>query len=121
MGGADFDVLVLGGGSAGFAAAKAAGRWGARVGLVERGPVGGLCILDGCIPSKTLIRAAHVLHLTRGALAGDGVEVRADFGAYVRRTRALVEELAADRRRQIERARGVELLFGLGRFVGPEA
>ncbi len=46
---ADFDVLIIGGGSAGYAAARVAGRMGASVGLVERGPVGGLCILDGIV------------------------------------------------------------------------
>ncbi|MEX1998954.1 MAG: FAD-dependent oxidoreductase [Gemmatimonadales bacterium] len=54
-----FDLLVLGGGSAGFAAAIRASDLGARVGLVEGGTLGGTCVNVGCVPSKTLIRAAE--------------------------------------------------------------
>jgi mercuric reductase len=56
----DFDLLVVGGGSAGFAAAIAAADDGRRVGVVNTGPLGGTCTNRGCIPSKALIRAAEV-------------------------------------------------------------
>ncbi len=58
----DFDVVVIGGGSAGYAAANAAQSAGARVGIVDKGPLGGLCILRGCMPTKTILR-----HAQRGA------------------------------------------------------
>jgi mercuric reductase len=57
-----YDLLVLGAGSAGFAAAIRASDLGARVGLVEGGVIGGTCVNVGCVPSKTLIRAAEVQH-----------------------------------------------------------
>ncbi|MDQ3699809.1 MAG: FAD-dependent oxidoreductase, partial [Chloroflexota bacterium] len=91
---ADFDVLVIGGGSAGYAAARVAGELGAKVGLVERGPIGGLCILDGCIPSKALLRPADVLRLARAGAelgvrsAGEGL----DFARVMARKRELVVE-----------------------------
>ena len=53
------DIVVLGGGSAGFAAAIRAAELGAQVTLVEGGTLGGTCVNVGCVPSKTLIRAAE--------------------------------------------------------------
>ena len=59
---ADFDLLVIGGGSAGFAAAIAACELDKRAGIVNAGPIGGTCTNFGCIPSKALIRSAEVWH-----------------------------------------------------------
>lgn len=59
---ADYDLVVLGGGSAGFGAAIKGAELGARVALVNGGALGGTCVNVGCIPSKTLIRAAEANH-----------------------------------------------------------
>lgn len=61
-GGRDFDLVVVGGGSAGFAAAIKAAELGARVAIAEGGTLGGTCVNVGCVPSKTLIRAAEAHH-----------------------------------------------------------
>ena len=61
-GGRDFDLLIVGGGSAGFSAAIKAADLGARVGMAEGGTLGGTCVNVGCVPSKTLIRAAEAQH-----------------------------------------------------------
>jgi mercuric reductase len=61
----DFDLLVIGGGSAGFAAAIAACELDKQAGIVNSGPIGGTCTNFGCIPSKALIRAAEVWHQTQ--------------------------------------------------------
>jgi len=61
-GGVEFDLLVVGGGSAGFAAAIKPADLGARVAMVEGGTLGGTCVNVGCVPSKTLIRAAEAQH-----------------------------------------------------------
>lgn len=58
----EFDLLVVGGGSAGFAAAIKGADLGARVAMTESGPLGGTCVNVGCVPSKTLIRAAEAQH-----------------------------------------------------------
>src|SRR6266705_2376387 len=55
----DFDLLIVGGGSAGFAAAITAADLGARVAIAEGATLGGTCVNVGCVPSKTLIRAAE--------------------------------------------------------------
>jgi mercuric reductase len=59
---ADFDLLIVGGGSAGFSAAIKGAELGARVAIVEGGTLGGTCVNVGCVPSKTLIRAAEARH-----------------------------------------------------------
>lgn len=64
----DFDLIVIGGGSAGYAAASTAARLGLRVAVIEGGAeVGGLCILRGCMPSKALIESANRAMAVRGA------------------------------------------------------
>lgn len=60
--GQDFDLTILGGGSAGFAAAIKGAEQGARVALIEGGTLGGTCVNVGCVPSKALIRAAEAQH-----------------------------------------------------------
>ncbi len=58
-------VAVIGSGGAAMAAALKAVEGGARVTLIERGIIGGTCVNVGCVPSKIMIRAAHVAHLRR--------------------------------------------------------
>ena len=62
-----FDVVVIGGGSAGYAAASTAQSKGAKVAIVDKGPLGGLCILRGCMPTKTILRSSDVLALMHRA------------------------------------------------------
>lgn len=56
----DYDLLIVGGGSAAFAAAIKGAELGARVAIVEQGTIGGTCVNIGCVPSKTLIKAAEL-------------------------------------------------------------
>lgn len=74
------DLAVIGAGSAGFAAAIRASELGARVLLVGHGTIGGTCVNVGCVPSKTLIRAAETFHQARSAsrFAGIRAEARLD-------------------------------------------
>ena len=61
------DVVVIGGGSAGYAAARTARAAGADVAIVDPGPLGGLCILRGCMPTKIILRSAEIAALMRRA------------------------------------------------------
>ncbi|MFP3992862.1 FAD-dependent oxidoreductase, partial [Streptomyces sp. E11-3] len=61
-----YDLVVIGGGSAGLTAARTAGRLGARTLLVERDRLGGDCLWTGCVPSKALLRVAAEVHVARG-------------------------------------------------------
>jgi mercuric reductase len=61
-GDSDYDLMTIGGGSAAFAAAIKAAELGARVAIVEKGTIGGTCVNIGCVPSKTLIKAAELCY-----------------------------------------------------------
>src|SRR3954452_19838000 len=63
----DFDVLILGAGSGGYACALRAAQLGLSVGLVEKGPLGGTCLHIGCIPTKALLHAAEIADQARDA------------------------------------------------------
>nr|MDA8249346.1 mercury(II) reductase [Rhodospirillales bacterium] len=71
------DLVVIGAGSAGFAAAIRASELGARVTLIGAGTIGGTCVNIGCVPSKTLIRAAEALHHGKTASRFAGITARA--------------------------------------------
>ena len=116
-----FDFLVIGGGSAGYAAASTAAGLGLRVGVVEGGAeVGGLCILRGCMPSKALLESAHRAEAIRGA--GEfGLRAEflgADAGAIRARKRRLIGEFADYRRGQFESGR-FEFIRGRAAFADP--
>ena len=61
----DYDCVVLGGGPAGYPAAIRAAQMGARVCLIEQGPIGGVCLNWGCIPTKALHGVAHLMEQAR--------------------------------------------------------
>ena len=64
----DFDIGILGGGSAGLTVASGAAQFGAKTLLIEKeNQLGGDCLHYGCVPSKTLIRTAHIYHLMKHA------------------------------------------------------
>jgi len=68
-----YDLAVIGAGSAGFSAAITAAEEGANVALIGHGTIGGTCVNVGCVPSKTMIRAAEALHSARAASRFPGV------------------------------------------------
>ena len=91
-----FDLAVIGAGSAGFSAAITAAEQGARVALIGHGTIGGTCVNIGCVPSKTLIRAAESLHQARAAERFDGIVGAAriaDWRALMAQKQALVDDL----------------------------
>ncbi|MGB0099210.1 MAG: dihydrolipoyl dehydrogenase [Nocardioides sp.] len=116
----DFDVLILGAGSGGYACALRAAQLGLRVGLVEKGNLGGTCLHVGCIPTKALLHAAEIADQTRDAESFgvratlDGIDM-AGVNAYkdgvVSR---LFKGLAG-----LIKGRGITVIEGAGRLSGP--
>src|SRR2546425_838566 len=114
--GGEFDLLIVGGGSAGFAAAIKAADVGARVAMVEGGTLGGTCVNVGCVPSKTLIRAAEAQHRRvhhgfRGIAATDG---QPDWPTVRAEKDALVAELRQTKYWNVLRAYPAITLFPEG-------
>lgn len=97
------DVIVIGGGSAGYAAARTARDAGADVAIVDQGPLGGLCILRGCMPTKAILRSAEVAALFRRAkeFGLSPVSAQPDLSAIVDRKDRLVREFADYRIQQL--------------------
>lgn len=114
-----FDLIVLGGGSAGYAAARTAHELGKRVAVVDGAEeLSGLCILRGCMPSKTLIYSAEVLHLAqKGNLFGfKGPQPIADLAAMQKRKREIIKEFSDYRKNQLLDGR-FTLIRDHGKFI----
>ena len=115
-----YDFVVLGGGSAGFAAARTAAGLGLRTALIEGGrEVGGLCILRGCMPSKTMIESANrFISIRRAREFGLRAEdVRVVGPEILARKRRLVREFADYRREQLEHGE-FDYFRGRAHFTG---
>ncbi len=115
------EVAVLGGGPGGYVAAIRAADLGKEVVLVdEREALGGVCLLEGCIPSKALIHAVDTLHETRDAerFGISFEDVSVDVDRLRQFSRGVVEGLTGGVRGLLER-RGVQVVKGRGRFAGP--
>lgn len=117
----DFDFLVIGGGSAGYAAARTASGAGLRTAVIDGSEeLGGLCILRGCMPSKTLIESANRLQDMREA-EEFGLHVKDagfDGAKIIERKRRLIAEFAKYRAEQLASGK-FELIRGRARFSGP--
>ncbi len=117
-----FDVLVLGSGNAGMAAAGALRAAGKSVAMVESWDVGGTCPLRGCVPKKVLVAAAQVLHQIERAPVHH-IEVgpaKLDWTKLIERTRGFVEGVPEAFAKSLE-GRGIELIKGRASFVAPAA
>ncbi len=116
-----YNLVVIGGGTAGLVTAAGAAGLGARVALVEKTLLGGDCLNFGCVPSKALIRAARAAAEMRDAdLYGiESVDIKVDFGRVMERMRRLRAELSAkDSARRFQYELGVDVFIGEARFTG---
>jgi pyruvate/2-oxoglutarate dehydrogenase complex dihydrolipoamide dehydrogenase (E3) component len=114
-----YDLVVLGGGTAGLVCAMGAAGLGARVALVERALLGGDCLNTGCVPSKALLRSARAAADARRApevgVRVTGVDV--DFASVMRRMRERRADISPHDSAERLRAAGVDVYFGDARFA----
>jgi pyruvate/2-oxoglutarate dehydrogenase complex dihydrolipoamide dehydrogenase (E3) component/uncharacterized membrane protein YdjX (TVP38/TMEM64 family) len=117
-----YNLVVVGGGTAGLVSAAGAAGLGAKVALVEKHLLGGDCLNVGCVPSKALISAARAAASARGAAAFgvrvSGIEV--DFPAVMERMRRLRAEIAPHDGAERFAKLGVDVFLGEGSFTGPK-
>lgn len=113
------DLIVIGGGSGGLAAAQRAAEYGAHAVLIERGPLGGTCVNVGCVPKKVMWNAASIAHAIHDAAQyGFAVDMSViDWPTLKRKRDAYVERLNGIYETNLAK-RKVELLRGTASFVG---
>ncbi|WP_439644931.1 dihydrolipoyl dehydrogenase [Demequina gelatinilytica] len=116
-----FDVLILGGGSGGYAAALRASQLGLTVGLVEESKVGGTCLHNGCIPTKALLHAAE---LADNAREGEKYGVNSQLhGIDMTKVNSYKQGVIDRLYRGLQglvKSRKVHVIEGHGRLVGPD-
>lgn len=118
-----YNIVVIGGGTAGLVTAAGAAGLGAKVALIERDLLGGDCLNVGCVPSKAIIAAARRAAQVRdasefGVNVPDGVTV--DFGAAMERMRKLRADISPHDSAARFRDLGIDLYLGGGKFTGPD-
>ena len=119
-----YNLVVIGGGTAGLVSAIGAAGLGAKVALIEKHFMGGDCLNVGCVPSKAIIRAARAAAAVREA-AGFGVNVPTspivDFGKVMERMRRLRADISPHDSAKRFSELGVDVFLGAGKFTGSDA
>ncbi len=116
-----YDLVIIGGGSAGLTAAGFAVQLGRKVALVEKNRIGGDCTWTGCVPSKTLLKSARVAHQMRTA---DRYGVHAskptiDFTAVMSHVQQVVDEVYQAESPEALQAQGIDVFLGSAHFTDP--
>jgi|GEM_PF-1482468 len=115
---ADYDLVIIGVGAAGLTGGPFAVRLGARTALVERDRIGGDCTWTGCVPSKTLVKAARLAQQMRTA-ANYGLpshEPPVDFGTVMQHVKRVIDVIYQPTAPESLRGKGMDVLLGEPRF-----
>ena len=119
----EFDIVVIGGGSGGLVVAAGGATLGAKVALIEKHKLGGDCLWYGCVPSKTLLKSAHIAHNMRHAdrWSLPPAEPRPDLAKVMERVADVIKGIEPNDSPERFRGLGVDVILGAGKFVGPDA
>ena len=116
-----FDLIILGGGPAGYLAAERAGHAGMKTLVIEKRAFGGVCLNEGCVPSKTLLNSAKILdyakHGDKYGVSTTGAAI--DQKAVIARKNKVVKALVAGIRAQLKENQ-VTMIDGFGQILGRE-
>jgi len=114
-----YDLVVIGGGSAGLTAVTMAARLGANSLLVDRESLGGDCLHYGCVPSKSLIASARIAHTMRGAekFGLESVDQTVDLARVMDRVDKIRDEIGSHESPEAIRELGVDVAFGGASFI----
>lgn len=117
-----YNLVVFGAGSAGLVCVAGVAGLGGKVAVIEKHLMGGDCLNTGCIPSKSLLRPAHLIsELRRAREMGVALsDYRVDFGAVMERVRRLRADISHADSAERFRGLGAEVYFGEGRFTGSD-
>jgi len=118
-----YDLVVIGAGAAGLVSAGFAGKLGLNVGLVSDGHPGGECLWTGCVPSKALIRSAHVAHVlkTSQQYGFSRADYRSEFKAIMDRMRKVREKISHHDSKETIEKYGPKVIDGRAKFVSQNA
>ncbi|MDE5112933.1 MAG: mercuric reductase, partial [Trichodesmium sp. St15_bin1_1] len=114
-----YDIVIIGGGSAGLVVASAAAQLKAKVALVERNKLGGDCLWFGCVPSKSLIHASRVAYQVKNA-ARFGIYTEPpeiEFAKVTGHVQQVIANIQPHDSPERFRGLGVEVIFGEGKFI----
>ena len=117
-----YDLIVIGGGSAGLVAAGGAGILGAKVALIEKAKLGGDCLYTGCVPSKTLIRSARfasdMKHAENYGFKSGNPEFKNDsFASITNRVQDVIGVIEEHDAPEVFEEMGAEVIFGDPKFI----
>jgi pyruvate/2-oxoglutarate dehydrogenase complex dihydrolipoamide dehydrogenase (E3) component len=116
----EYDICIIGAGSAGLVAASAANRSGARTALIERGLIGGECLHSGCIPSKTFLHSANLYNTMQNA-GKYGLPVchagTPDLGKVMGHVRSVIEAITRYENAEAYQKLGIDVYIGKNHFV----
>ncbi len=118
----NYDLIIIGGGSAGLTAASFAMQLGARIALVEKHRIGGDCTWTGCVPSKTLLKTARVAHQMRTADRHGltPAEPDVDMKSVMAHVRGVIADVYEEESPEALRADGIDVFLGSPRFLDPQ-
>ena len=117
-----YDVVIIGGGPAGYPAAIRGAQLGLRVAVVEKDQVGGVCLHKGCIPTKALLESAERLHHARDESAAFGVvapDVSFDYAKVLARKSQVVAQLHKGVQGLLQRSK-IDVFYGTGALTSPQ-
>ena len=114
-----YDLIVIGGGAGGITAAKWAAKFGAKVALIDKKPLGGDCLFYGCVPSKSLIKSAKVASTLRHAdrFGLDSVHPTIHWEKVIGRVQSIIEKVATLDNPENFRKLGIDVIFGSASFI----